>query len=46
MVEHLVLLTRDLNLFGEELSASLTEQVIEIRKMTCGLLKKLEPTSR
>ncbi|SEF55554.1 four helix bundle protein [Bryocella elongata] len=40
-VEYLVLLARDLKLFGLELSTSLTDQVVEVRKMTFGLLKKL-----
>jgi four helix bundle protein len=40
-VEYLVLLARDLKLLGEELCASLTDQIIEVRKMTYGLIKKL-----
>jgi len=40
-LEYLFLLARDLEFFGQEEHQHLTEQVVEVRKMISGLLRKL-----
>jgi four helix bundle protein len=40
-LEYLVLLAHDLRIFPTETTGSLTQEVIEVRKMTNGLLRKL-----
>ncbi len=44
-LEYSVLLAKDLGLFAEHIAEALSQEVIAVRKMTLGLLRKLQTTS-